>query len=123
MDDPDQVAKRARVLWDKARNMYGSFFTEIEAMRQRLGDDSAFDEWMYRKVGVSLSVAIRAANLLRESDARRVHEALKTHKTVAAVLCEICGGPMISRRSTRRYCSGACRKRAQRPHPSNRAAK
>jgi hypothetical protein len=112
MDDPDQVAKRARVLWDKARNMYGSFFVEISAMRDRLGDDDAFDEWMHRKVGVSLGVAIRISNVLREADARRVHEDLKTH--AAVVQCLSCGGPMIGRRSTRRYCSDRCRKRAQR---------
>ena len=116
MDDPDQVAKRVRVLWEKGRNMYGSFFTEIEAMRDRREDDAAFDRWMFKQVGVSVSVAIRASNILRAADAQRVQQELRRRNPTTATppaaaqpaafeFCLSCGEPLNAQRSTRRYCS------------------
>jgi len=74
--DLDERASRCRVLWEKARNMYGSFFAELADVRSTMSP-AEFDAWCFKSVGVSLSVAIKASEVLKATDAARVQSELK----------------------------------------------
>ena len=80
--DLDERANRCRVMWEKARNMYASFFTELsEVMTTMPAAD--FDDWCFKSVGVSLNVAIKASEILKATDAARVQSELKAAARVA----------------------------------------
>jgi hypothetical protein len=67
----DDRAEKLRVLWKKARNMYASFFTELDAVRHEIGDDKLAD-WCFEELHMSLSIISSTASLLRKVDADRV---------------------------------------------------
>jgi hypothetical protein len=69
-------------MWEKARNMYGAFFTELsDAMAQMPAGE--FDKWCFKSVGVSLSIAIKASEVLKATDQARVQSELKAAVRVA----------------------------------------
>jgi hypothetical protein len=71
----DDRAEKLRVLWKKARNMYASFFTELDAVRHEIGDDKLAD-WCFEELHMSLSIISSTASLLRKVDADRVRSDL-----------------------------------------------
>jgi hypothetical protein len=73
--DTDDDATRLRVLWNKGRNMYASFFVELGAVRKRIGDDKLSD-WCFNELHISLSVISDTASLLKKADAKRERDDL-----------------------------------------------
>jgi hypothetical protein len=82
MIDLEDKAERLRVVWEKARNMYTSFFAELSEVSESMKPEE-FHRWCYEKVGVSLSVALKTADVLREADALHVKAQLKHVDTMA----------------------------------------
>lgn len=80
--DLDDRAKRCRVMWEKARNMYGAFFAELSDVMTTM-TPREFDDWCYKSVGVSVNVAIKASEVLKATDAARVQAELKTVQKAA----------------------------------------
>ena len=63
-------------------------------------------------VVAAVSVTGRIAARLRSTQARSTRRAYARAQVASA--CRVCGGQVDARRSTRRYCAGACRQRAYR---------
>jgi hypothetical protein len=81
--DINEEALQLRIMWSKAQNMYSSFFTRLQAVRDEIGDDVAFSKWCIYSLEISVDVCIVASNLLKEADAKREREKLSRVKQVA----------------------------------------
>jgi hypothetical protein len=72
MPDPH----RARVLWDKGQNFFSSFFVEIGNVRKEIPDDNKFVIWCFDELKLPLGAITRAADVLRDVDAKIVKQQL-----------------------------------------------
>jgi hypothetical protein len=67
----DDRVERLRVLWNKGRNMYAAFFSELDAVRHDVGDENLSD-WCFNELHISLSIISDMASLLKKPDADHV---------------------------------------------------
>jgi len=61
-------AQRLRVMWNKGRNMYSAFYTELDNVRREVGDEH-FADWCFHKLRISLSILNETARVLKSADA------------------------------------------------------
>jgi hypothetical protein len=65
-------AARIKVLLDKGRNYFSSFFTELDGVRKELGD-KVFVAWCDNELGVSIGIITNLSNTLERDDRLRVN--------------------------------------------------
>jgi hypothetical protein len=70
MTDYTDRAARLRVLWNRGRQIYTSFFSELGQTRAEIGDEQIGD-WCFYELQISLSNCNRIAGILKDADARR----------------------------------------------------
>lgn len=75
MPDYTERVNRLRVLWNKGRNIYSSFYTELNEARLEVGD-AGFASWCFDELRISLSVLNEHAKILKAADAAIVKEGL-----------------------------------------------
>jgi hypothetical protein len=68
MVDYTERAARLRVLWNRGRNIYTSFYTELDAARSDVGDER-FADWCFYELRISLSILNDTARVLKSADA------------------------------------------------------
>ena len=73
MDAPD--ANRLRIKWNKGRNYFLSFFSELEEVRKGMGN-STFARWCITELHLSVGIINNAANVLTKIDADVVKRTL-----------------------------------------------
>jgi hypothetical protein len=76
MNDVSEPEK-LRVLWQKGRNMYKTFFYELEEVRKRIGSDEEFASWCWTDLGIGIDTLIIMAGILPQTDAARIKRNLK----------------------------------------------
>jgi flagellar biosynthesis GTPase FlhF len=74
-------AQRLRVMWNKGRNMYSAFYTELDSVRREVGDDQ-FADWCFHKLRISLSILNETARVLKAADASVVKTELAKAREV-----------------------------------------
>jgi hypothetical protein len=74
--DLEERAKHCRVLWEKGRNMYTSFFAVLADVMPTMSEKE-FETWCFKSVGVSLPMAIKVSEVLKSGDALQVQIELK----------------------------------------------
>jgi hypothetical protein len=70
--NPDKL----KVLWQKGRNYYASFFVELADARKQIGNDDEFASWCVTELHIGLERLIKTSNLLRKDDAAKVKQDL-----------------------------------------------
>jgi hypothetical protein len=77
---PADQADRMRVMWNKGRNMFSAFFTEIESVRRQIGNDELFATWCFFQLRIDVATQSDVAVALRRDDAARVRNDLAAAK-------------------------------------------
>ncbi len=75
MEPPDGY--RLRVKWDKGRNYFQTFFSELDQVRKGM-DSATFTEWCIKELHLGVGIIVNAANVLKSIDAALVKETLAT---------------------------------------------
>jgi hypothetical protein len=87
MTDYSERASKLRVLWNKGRNMYSAFYSELNEARREIGDEQ-FANWCFTELRISLSILNEAARLLKSADAGVVRtelaRAVQANKEIVA---------------------------------------
>jgi hypothetical protein len=68
MVDFSERAARLRVLWNRGRNIYSSFYTELDEARREIGD-ARFADWCFNELRISLSILNETVRVLKSADA------------------------------------------------------
>lgn len=63
--------EKLRVLWDKGRNYFASFFKELADVQKEMSP-KAFEQWCWDDLRISAGTVQTAAGVLKEVDAKRV---------------------------------------------------
>ena len=69
-------AQRVRVLWEKGRNYFNSFYTELSQVRAEIGNDTEFTKWCMMELRVSVGIISDMSAILKKVDAARVRSEL-----------------------------------------------
>jgi hypothetical protein len=77
---PADEINRMRVSWKKGRQMFESFFTQLDAVRKQIGDDERFAHWTFDQLKIGVGRAREVAAILHKDDAKRVKEELRRAK-------------------------------------------
>lgn len=77
-----EEAQRLRVLWQKAENMFASFYAELEHLQPQI-TDPLLDDWCFWNLGISLETLNRTTKILQDADADRVRASMKLAREVA----------------------------------------
>jgi hypothetical protein len=77
---PNEQLERMQVLWKKGRNFFASFFTELDTVRRRIGDDELFSDWCFYHLGVGVIQLGEVATILKRDDADRIRNDLAAAK-------------------------------------------
>lgn len=64
-----EKADRLRVMWNKSRNYFQSFLTELGEVRKMMGNDRVFARWCVEELHISIGVITNTANILKKADA------------------------------------------------------
>jgi hypothetical protein len=72
--DPDKL----RVLWQKGRNYFTSFFIELENIRREIGNDKEFASWCFMDFHVGLDALVGVSDVLKATDAKIIKRELAT---------------------------------------------
>ena len=64
--------ERMRVLWKKGRNMFSSFFSEADAVKQQIGNSELFSQWCFFQLQIDVTTMSNMAAILRQGDAARI---------------------------------------------------
>lgn len=75
MTDYTDQAARLRVLWNKGRQAFSSFYSELGQAHAEIGNEQ-FGDWCFYELQISLSICNQVAKILKEADARRVKDDL-----------------------------------------------
>lgn len=86
MSSPDftETGARLRVLWNRGRQIYSTFFAELATVRQEFNDDARFADWCFYDLKISVSILQNASALLKKADTKRVQDELMLVKRFAA---------------------------------------
>jgi hypothetical protein len=68
----EEEIQKLRVFWQKGRNMFATFFTELTDVRREIGDDIKFAQWCETELRKPLRIILKMTQILREPDATRV---------------------------------------------------
>jgi hypothetical protein len=72
----DAQVDRMRALWKSGRDKFASFYTALHEVRKEVGD-AELPSWCIRNLGVGMSIIVRTAGILRETDAEQVEQEFK----------------------------------------------
>lgn len=61
-------AEKATVLWQKGRNYFSSFYTELAQIRSVIGDDVTFARWCVTDLHITLDVLTNVSEVLKRAD-------------------------------------------------------
>jgi hypothetical protein len=62
---PDKL----KVLWQKGRNYFTTFYVELRAVREQIGDDREFASWCLNRLHVGMEVLTNVSKVLKKTDA------------------------------------------------------
>lgn len=82
--DYTEVAARLRVLWNRGRHTYSTFFAELQTARAEIGDDVKFADWCFYDLKISVSVIQTVSGVLVKADRDRVRQEIAVVKKLAA---------------------------------------
>jgi hypothetical protein len=74
---PRENIDRMKVLWTKGRNMFASFFTEIDTTRRQINNDELFASWCFFQLRIGMEIINDMTIVLKHDDAARVRDDLK----------------------------------------------
>jgi hypothetical protein len=69
---PDKL----KVLWQKGRNYFATFFVELGDVRKQIDNDDEFASWCFTDLHIGLERLIKTSNLLKKDDAAKVKQDL-----------------------------------------------
>jgi hypothetical protein len=75
----DIDAGRLRVKWDKGRNYFLSFFSELTEVQKSM-DREAFAQWCIQELHLSLGIIWNASNVLKAIDTKITKEAFASSR-------------------------------------------
>jgi hypothetical protein len=70
--NPDKL----KVLWQKGRNYFSSFFVELGAVRKEVGNDKEFASWCIPDLRIGVDVLSNMSRVLKKADAEIVRREL-----------------------------------------------
>lgn len=71
-------AQKILVLWNKGRNYFTTFFSELEQVRNEMANDRTFAKWCEEELSLSIGVMADVSNILKRADAAIVKQQLST---------------------------------------------
>jgi hypothetical protein len=81
---PNEQTERMQILWKKGRNLFASFFTELDTTRRQIGNDELFSDWCFYHLGVGVIQLSEVATILKRDDADRIRNELAAAKRAEA---------------------------------------
>jgi hypothetical protein len=63
---------KLKVLWQKGRNCFSTFFVELGDVRKLIGDDRAFASWCITDLRIGVDALFTMSKVLKKTDAARV---------------------------------------------------
>lgn len=112
MTDYTETTSRLRVLWNRGRQFYSSFYAELQTARAEIGDDR-FADWCFYELRISLSIMQNVAAVLQKADAERVKQELMVSKRLAQAQAKAARDAARAASQRKREAATASAKRAK----------
>jgi len=75
--------ERLKVLWEKGRNYFTTFFIELEQVRNAFGNDGEFGSWCIHDLHIGPDALVTVSKVLRKSEAERVRSDMSLERDKA----------------------------------------
>lgn len=77
-----EEARRLHIMWQKAENMFASFYAELERLRPQITDE-LLNDWCFWNLGRTLNGLNQVTKIFDDADADRIRASLKKARMLA----------------------------------------